>query len=166
MLTSRETGDVRPVAERTTTRLTDVDTTGLTREQRKTARATEFTATTTQERAAVRAIIAEDVVEDYERGLQRPGHRGGARVRLVWADTLAFQRWQNNFGALPGIDTRYALVIGPAAYENPGDDVTPPSGRRYTEIQATEAERDWLEANGVTLCNPGGFTAYVEEPPL
>lgn len=44
----------------------------------------------------------------------------------------------------------------------PGDDVTPPSGRRFTEVQASMVEIAWLEAKGVSVTRAGSFTETYE----
>lgn len=48
----------------------------------------------------------------------------------------------------------------------PGDDVTPPSGRRFTEVQASMVEIAWLEAKGVSVTAAGSFTESYEEEGL
>lgn len=158
--------DAGSLLERNTTRLTDVDTTGKTKEQVYTEREAIWKINTKLKETEHLSRYSEDRAEDSLRGWHKPGHRGGRRVRLVWVDSTTFERWRTKFKGLPAIDTRYSLEIGPAAYENPGDDVTAPSGRRYTEIQATQAEQDWLTINGVTLCNPGSFDPLSKEQTL
>lgn len=154
--------DAGSLIERETTKLTDVDTSGKTKEQIYAAREAIWKIDTKLKETEHKARYAEDRVVDAASGWPRPGHRGGRRVRLVWADTSTFDSWQAKFEGIPKIDERVSLSIGATAYEFPGDEKTAPSGRRFTEIQVNDAEQDWLKINGVTLCNPGGFDALSD----
>lgn len=146
------------MATRTTTNLEDISNReALTREQLLAARTAAFAVDTRAKEAEHLTRIAEDRVADRERGLPRPGHRKGRIARLVWPTTTFFDRWQQRFEGIPSIASNFTIRIGPTAYEFPGDEVTPPSGRRFTEIPVTEVEQDWLTINGVTLCDPGTF---------
>lgn len=145
--------------ERTTTKLTDVpNRENLTDEQLKAARLTLFSTATEPTVRQIQTRMTEDREEDAANGWPRPGHRGGLRVRLTWADTATFTAWQTKYQGIPKIEERISLVIGPTAYEIPGDEKTAPSGRRYTEVQADLAEIAWLEAKGVIVTAAGSFT--------
>lgn len=145
-------------------KLEDVDTTGLTLEQIKSARIAKWRLTQAREKQEHRAQLRDDLEEDKTRE-NRPNtqRRGGMRVRLVWADTAAFEAWQSEFEGLPRIKNRFAFLITNPAYEFPGDDVTPPSGRRYTVIPVTIAEQHWLEAQGVTITQAHNFEPVIYE---
>lgn len=149
--------------ERTIAELTDVENKeALTREQLYAARLATWSISTRQQEAEHKQRIAEDRQQDAIRGLPLPGHRKGRRARLTWPTTLNWERWRDKFEGIPSIDGRYTIRISSTAYEFPGDEVTPPTGRRYTEIPVDEPEVDWLRMHGVTVTQAGSFTEPLE----
>ena len=154
---------------RPTSRLEDPNTTGMNRGQRKAARNIFKVNNGRAAEKAHKDRLKDDIAEDKARGMQPAGRRGGMRVRLHWSTQADFDTWKAKYDGMPGLrkgnKNRYALIIGFPAYEFPGDDVTPPSGRPYTEVYLVESEIHWMEHNGVTVTKPGSFTTTWIPPP-
>lgn len=146
-------------------KLEDVATEGKTLEQIKTARIAKWQLSKAAEQIAHRREMAKDLVADLQRpDKPPPGRPGGIRVRLVWTDTAAWDAWDQKFDGIPRLKGGFAMDINNPTYEiaatydeDTGEQLTPPSGRRYTEIQARLPVIHWLEAQGVTVYRAGGF---------
>lgn len=143
--------------------LDDIDTTGKTEEQIETERIAAFrVADTTTAKRKHRRARQEDAQEDAARPNKPfPGRQPGIRVRLWWPGTPALRQWKQEFQGPRKIGRGWTFEIGAcrygveATYDAEGNELTPASGRRWTEVKVPRRQIHWLLANGVNVSKVG-----------